>query len=140
MEDASHFEPIPRPPGHMLVGNLFDIDAAHPMEGLAELARKYGPIYGLDVPGLGSRIVASSFELVDPLCDESRFDKNVGAGLSALVAHAVQESATLLRFAGCLRLQLLDPRIGALERLILNQRRLHQRVDCVRRPAQPIRD
>ena len=54
MEDASHFEPIPRPPGHTLVGNLFDIDTAHPVEGLAELARKYGPIYGLDVPGLGS--------------------------------------------------------------------------------------
>ena len=61
MEDASHFEPIPRPPGHMLVGNLFDVDTAHPMEGLAELARKYGPIYKLDVPGLGSRIIASSF-------------------------------------------------------------------------------
>ena len=86
MEDAPHFEPIPRPPGHMLVGNLFDIDTAHPIEGLAELARKYGPIYGLDVPGLGSRIIASSFELVDPLCDESRFDKNVGAGLSALAS------------------------------------------------------
>src|SRR5690242_9650566 len=60
MEDASYFEPIPHPPGHMLVGNLFDIDTAHPMEGLVELARKYGPIYRLDVPGLGSRIIASS--------------------------------------------------------------------------------
>ena len=86
MEDTSHFEPIPHPPGHMLVGNLFDIDTAHPIEGLAELARKYGPIYGLDVPGLGSRIIASSFELVDPLCDESRFDKKVGGGLSALAS------------------------------------------------------
>jgi cytochrome P450/NADPH-cytochrome P450 reductase len=75
MEDASHFEPIPRPLGHMLVGNLFDVDTAHPLEGLAELARKYGPIYKLEVPGLGSRIIASSFDLVDPLCDESRFDK-----------------------------------------------------------------
>jgi cytochrome P450/NADPH-cytochrome P450 reductase len=61
MEDASYFEAIPRPPGHMLVGNLFDIDTAHPIDGLAELARKYGPIYQLDVPGLGSRIIASSF-------------------------------------------------------------------------------
>jgi cytochrome P450/NADPH-cytochrome P450 reductase len=86
MEDTSHFEPIPRPPGRMLVGNLFDIDTAHPLEGLAELARKYGPIYELAVPALGSRIIASSFELVDPLCDESRFDKNVGAGLSALAS------------------------------------------------------
>ncbi len=86
MEDAPHFEPIPHPPGHVLVGNLFDLDAAHPMEGLAELARKYGPIYRLEVPGLGSRIMVSSFELVDPLCDESQFDKNVGGGLRALAS------------------------------------------------------
>jgi hypothetical protein len=26
---------------------------AHPIEGLAELARKYGPIYELGVPGAG---------------------------------------------------------------------------------------
>ena len=63
MEDASRFEPIPRPPGHMLVGNLFDVDTTRPLEGLAELARKYDPIYRLDVPGIGSRIIASSFEL-----------------------------------------------------------------------------
>ena len=35
----------------MLVGNLFDIDASHPIEGLMELARKYGPTYQLAVPG-----------------------------------------------------------------------------------------
>jgi cytochrome P450 / NADPH-cytochrome P450 reductase len=86
MDPVPNLEPIPHPPRHLLVGNLFDIDAAHPMEGLAELARKYGPIYRLEVPGLGSRIIASSFELVDPLCDESSFDKNVGAGLSALAS------------------------------------------------------
>ena len=86
MDPVPNLEPIPRPPGHMLVGNLFDVDTAHPMEGLAELARKYGPIYRLEVPGLGSRIIASSFELVDPLCDESSFDKNVGGGLRALAS------------------------------------------------------
>jgi cytochrome P450/NADPH-cytochrome P450 reductase len=79
-----HLQPIPRPPGHMLVGNLLDIDAAHPIEGLMELARKYGPIFELAVPGRGSPIVVSSFELVDELSDESRFDKKVGGGLSAL--------------------------------------------------------
>jgi cytochrome P450 / NADPH-cytochrome P450 reductase len=82
VDPVPSLEPIPRPPGHMLVGKLFDIDTAHPMEGLAELARKYGPIYELDVPALGSRIIVSSFELVDPLCDESSFDKKVGGGLS----------------------------------------------------------
>ena len=40
--------------------------------------------------------------------------------------------------AADLLLQLLDPRVGALECLILNQRRLHKRVDRVRRPSQSI--
>ena len=78
------FEPIPHPPGHMLVGNLFDVDAGHPMESLVELARKYGPIFELDLPGGRSLTIVSSFDLVDELCDESRFDKKVGAGLSQL--------------------------------------------------------
>ena len=43
-----------------------------------ELARKYGPIFELTVPGRWSRVVVSSVELVDQLCDESRFDKTVG--------------------------------------------------------------
>ena len=50
MDPVSNLEPIPRPPGHLLVGNLFDLDAAHPMEGLAELARKYGPYTGSTFP------------------------------------------------------------------------------------------
>src|SRR6476659_2405775 len=60
-----HLEPVPRPPGHILVGNLLDLDAAHPIEGLMALARKYGPIFELAVPGRGSLIVVSSFALVD---------------------------------------------------------------------------
>jgi cytochrome P450 / NADPH-cytochrome P450 reductase len=84
MEREVHLKPIPRPPGHMLVGNLLDIDAVHPIEGLMELARKYGPIFELAIPGRGPLIVVSSFEVVDELCDESRFDKKVGAGLSQL--------------------------------------------------------
>ena len=79
-----HLEPIPRPPGHLLVGNLLDLDAAHPIESLMDLARQYGPIFELAIPGRGPLIVVSSFELVDELCDESRFDKKVGAGLNAL--------------------------------------------------------
>ena len=78
-----HLEPIPRPPGHLLVGNLLDIDASHPIESLAELARQYGPIFELVVPG-GSRFVVSGFELVDQLCDELRFDKKVAGGLKSL--------------------------------------------------------
>src|SRR6478672_1632836 len=84
MDPASKLEPIPRPPGHLLIGNLLDLDASHPMESLMELARQYGPIYELAIPGRGSLIVVSSYELVNELCDESRFDKSVGPGLKAL--------------------------------------------------------
>ena len=84
MDPAPNLEPIPRPPGHMLVGNLFDLEAGHPIESLMELARKYGPIFELDLPGGRSLTIVSSFDLVDELCDESGFDKKVGAGLSQL--------------------------------------------------------
>ena len=77
-------EPIPRPPGHLLLGNLFDLDATHPLESLTDLARKYGPIYELELPGRGSRVIVSGYKLVDELCDESRFDKMLGPGLTAL--------------------------------------------------------
>ncbi|HZZ60265.1 MAG TPA: cytochrome P450 [Roseiarcus sp.] len=83
MDSESRTVPIPRPPGHMLVGNLLDVDAAHPIESAMELARKYGPIYELAAPGL-SRVIVSSAELVDELCDESRFDKKIAGGLSAV--------------------------------------------------------
>lgn len=81
-----HLEPIPHPPGHMLVGNLLDLDAHHPIEAMMDLARKYGPIFEIALPGRGSRIIVSDYALVDELCDESRFDKLVGPGLNALAA------------------------------------------------------
>jgi hypothetical protein len=34
----------------------------------------------------------------------------------------------------------INARVGALERLIHDQCRLHQRVDCLRRPSQSIRN
>jgi cytochrome P450/NADPH-cytochrome P450 reductase len=60
-----HLEPIPRPPGHLLIGNLLDLDAGHPIESLMDLARQYGPIFEIAVPGRGPLIVVSSFDLVD---------------------------------------------------------------------------
>jgi hypothetical protein len=50
------------------------------------------------------------------------------------VAHAVEEAAAPLSLlAADLRLQLFYAGVSALQRFILNQRRLHERVDCVRR-------
>ena len=30
MEPAPHLGPIPKPPGHLLVSNVLDVDVAHP--------------------------------------------------------------------------------------------------------------
>ncbi|HXI03200.1 MAG TPA: cytochrome P450, partial [Candidatus Saccharimonadales bacterium] len=84
MPDVDPLVPIPQPPGHLLVGNLFDLASGSLFDRLTALAREFGPIYRLDLPGGNSRIVVSSAELVDELCDESRFDKSLGPGLRAL--------------------------------------------------------
>ena len=84
MGTVDRLEPIPHPPSHLFVGNLFDLDASSPIDSLMDLARKYGPIYELELPGGGSRVIVSGYDLVDELCNESRFDKKLGQGLSAL--------------------------------------------------------
>src|SRR3954471_7449983 len=81
MKAASQLEPIPHPPGHLLVGNLFDLDTSDLLGSLADLARQYGPIYQLQLPGRGTRVIISGYALVDELCDETRFDKMLGPGL-----------------------------------------------------------
>jgi cytochrome P450 / NADPH-cytochrome P450 reductase len=49
------------------------------IELLMDLTREYGQIFQL--PGTGPRnLIVSSFELVDELCDDQRFDKTLGAG------------------------------------------------------------
>jgi cytochrome P450 / NADPH-cytochrome P450 reductase len=101
MDSASKLEPIPRSPGHLLIGNLLDLDASHPMESLMTW-RRYGPIYEIAIPARGSRIIVSSYELVNELCDESRFDKEVGPGLKALAEDPAG--------AGLLTSETLDPK------------------------------
>jgi cytochrome P450/NADPH-cytochrome P450 reductase len=72
--------PIPAPPGLPFLGNLFDVDVKHPIESLMELSRQHGPIFKLAIPG-ASRVVVSSADLVDEICDDSRFDKVLAGGL-----------------------------------------------------------
>src|SRR3954469_14356334 len=84
MVTTPDLKPIPHPPGHLLVGNLFDLDTSHLLESLADLARQQGPIYQLKLPARGARVVVSGYELADELCDETRFDKALGPGLSIL--------------------------------------------------------
>src|SRR5262249_722197 len=81
-------EPIPQPPGHPFIGNLFDVDMRNPVASLMDLARKYGPIYRLSVRNR-SRVVASGHELVAELCDDTRFDKTLGPITKALAMSPV---------------------------------------------------
>lgn len=68
---------IPHPKPHLFFGNVPDLAiAATPFESLMRLARENGPIFQLHFPR-SVLIVVSSQELVNEVCDESRFDKKV---------------------------------------------------------------
>ncbi|CAK7204228.1 hypothetical protein SEUCBS139899_006982 [Sporothrix eucalyptigena] len=70
-------EPIPMPPGLPLLGNLRDIDSTAPIQSLVRLADQYGDIYRLNILG-NTAVFVSTNALVNELCDEKRFKKNVG--------------------------------------------------------------
>ncbi|HEU5267750.1 MAG TPA: cytochrome P450, partial [Jatrophihabitans sp.] len=70
---------IPHPESDPSTRNLGLLDANAPVQSLMRLARMYGPIFRLEVPA--PLIVLSSQELVDEVCDESRFDKRVAGPL-----------------------------------------------------------
>ena len=72
--------PIPQPRPVPLLGNLPDIDADKGILGIMELAQQLGPIFRLELPG-GDIVFVSSQELVDEVCDESRFDKALSGAL-----------------------------------------------------------
>jgi cytochrome P450/NADPH-cytochrome P450 reductase len=71
---------IPQPPGTILLGNLLSLGATTPVQDMMKLAREYGSIFQLDMRGR-KLVVVSSFDLVDELSDESRFDKKIWAPL-----------------------------------------------------------
>lgn len=75
---------IPGPRPRPVIGNALDIGLKNAVEGAIKLARQYGPIYRLVVPGGGERYVVSGSDLVGELCDERRFDKLVTGGLAEI--------------------------------------------------------
>ncbi len=83
MSTTIALDEIPGPRGLPLVGNAFDIDGSSPIEGFLRMADEYGPIFRLTIPG-GTRLIVSGAPLVDEICDDTRFDKMVGGGLSNL--------------------------------------------------------
>jgi cytochrome P450 / NADPH-cytochrome P450 reductase len=73
---------IPGPRPRPVIGNGLDVDRKHAVESAIKLAREYGPIYRLVVPGGRTRYVVSGAGLVEEVCDEQRFDKLVTGGLA----------------------------------------------------------
>jgi cytochrome P450/NADPH-cytochrome P450 reductase len=68
------FKPIPQPKETFIVGNLPDIDPQVAVLSFVRLAKVHGPIFQLKFPA-NTLVVASSQELVQELCDETRFEK-----------------------------------------------------------------
>jgi cytochrome P450 / NADPH-cytochrome P450 reductase len=83
MTDPIAPEDLPGPPGLPFIGNVRAIDFTQPIESLMSLAREYGPIFKLTTPG-GISVVVSGVDLVSEICDDTRFDKVITAGLSIL--------------------------------------------------------
>lgn len=80
MTNQPSLEAIPQPPGHPIIGNLLDLRGEVPLLNMMKLAEIYGPIFRLQLGGR-SMVILSSFELVNEVCDNDRFDKFLGPGL-----------------------------------------------------------
>jgi cytochrome P450 / NADPH-cytochrome P450 reductase len=83
MAKKNALAPIPHPPRTFVLGNLLSLTTTTPVQDMMKLAREYGPIYWLDMLGKPV-VIVSGFDLVDELCDESRFDKSVRGALRRL--------------------------------------------------------
>ncbi|PFH56997.1 hypothetical protein XA68_15663 [Ophiocordyceps unilateralis] len=83
-------QPIPRPAGVPILGNIFDVNPSNPWDSIKTLAEKYGDIFQIKV--LGKTIVfVASVELAEEICDEKRFRKFVGGPIVEIRA-AVNDS------------------------------------------------
>jgi cytochrome P450/NADPH-cytochrome P450 reductase len=81
VKPANALDMLPGPRGLPVLGNVLNIDRKNPIEGFIAMAREYGPIFKLVVPG-GTRVFVSGPSLVEEVCDDARFDKKVAGGLS----------------------------------------------------------
>ncbi|PYH98277.1 cytochrome P450 [Aspergillus ellipticus CBS 707.79] len=73
--------PIPGPKGVPFLGNIYDVEPEVPLRSFELLADNYGPIFRLTTFGQ-SKLLISSHELVDEICDGERFAKAVDSGLN----------------------------------------------------------
>ena len=74
---------IPQPRPLPILGNLPNIDANAPVQSLMRLAEAHGPIFRLTLRGRTITFLGSQ-ELVNEVCDESRFSKKVHRPLEVI--------------------------------------------------------
>ncbi|KKA26480.1 hypothetical protein TD95_005311 [Thielaviopsis punctulata] len=109
--DAKNSEevPIPGPIGLPLVGNINEFSSGEPVTNVLRLADTYGPIYRFRI-GSASRVMVSSRELVNEVCDESRFHKSVNGPLGQ-VRNGVHDGLFTAKFG--------EPRWGVAHRILI---------------------
>ena len=74
---------FPQPKTTPLLGNIPDI-AVDPVQALMRLARSYGPLFKIGIPGAQTMLVVGSQALAHEVCDEARFEKKVHSALEQL--------------------------------------------------------
>lgn len=75
---------IPGPRSLPLIGAAYTVDTDRLMDSQIELARKYGEICAQEFPGQPRVVLVRSQRLVNELCDETRFDKQVHPAVANL--------------------------------------------------------
>jgi cytochrome P450/NADPH-cytochrome P450 reductase len=80
MTTEKEIKPIPQPPTKFLVGNLGDLDPENAIRSMTGLIQQYGEIVKLSLIGR-EVVILGSQELVNEVCDQTRFKKVVKGAL-----------------------------------------------------------
>ncbi|KAF7323877.1 hypothetical protein MKEN_00609100 [Mycena kentingensis (nom. inval.)] len=77
--------PIPQPRALPLIGNLLDLQGDVPTEAMERILDVHGSIIKVILPaGKGEMTIVGGAELLEQMCDETRFFKLAGGALTAL--------------------------------------------------------
>jgi hypothetical protein len=100
MTTQKEIKPIPQPPTKFLVGNLGDLDPENAIRSMTGLIQQYGEIVKLSLIGREVVIVGSQ-ELVNEVCDQTRFKKVVKGALGE-VRSVAGDGVLFPFFWGCI--------------------------------------
>lgn len=75
---------IPVPPTLPIMRNLLMIDKQKPVQSIVQIAKEWGPLFRLELPGNISFITVSSNALIEECMDSNRFEKILPRSLVSL--------------------------------------------------------